>query len=157
VSVPSSSSPARRPGDAADAYALDDADRRLRLCRREEVDDLLVALVAGACAVLFARLELRLARELASLAADPDAAAPFDRGRVRLFAPQLRTLADELGDPKTTVEPTSLAACRLLLTDGISSPLLNPDVPIVDPRSTLLRIDSGVHPADFPQADQRRR
>jgi hypothetical protein len=199
-----------------DAYALDQADRRLRLWRREEIDDALLALFAGACAGLVARFEVRLAlalaigaglalalaamaaarrrglvaslaldrdayvledvrhlgerltthparerfaRTFASLAADPERSPPcFSRSRVRAFAPELGLVADELRDPEMQVEPTSAAECRRLLTDGVVSPLLNPDVPVVDLRATLIRIEHGIHRAAvFPQPDQRSR
>ncbi len=44
-------------------------------------------------------------------------------------AEDLETLADELDDETLTLEPTSAVACRRLLMDPASSPLLNPALP----------------------------
>lgn len=63
-------------------------------------------------------------------------------------ADQLVALAEELADPRLDLDPACAVACRRLLTDDVSSPLINSDLPAVDVRSQLFQIRSGFHSRD---------
>jgi hypothetical protein len=73
--------------------------------------------------------------------------------RVAWQAPALAALAQALIEPRNAVQPTAIAACSLLLTDGRMSPLLNPSLPRAELDAMLCRIHAGIapqEPADAP-------
>ena len=82
--------------------------------------------------------------------------------RVTWQAPALAALAHALIEPENVVEPTAMAACVQLLTDGRMSPLLNPGLPRDELEGALRRIHAGISspaqtntqvaPEDRPQA-----
>jgi hypothetical protein len=85
------------------------------------------------------------------------AAATEDPGlylvdRVVSQAPALAGLARALLEPDNTVDPVAMAACKQLLTDGASSPLLNPALAPTELDAFLRRIHGGIR----PRAWQRR-
>jgi hypothetical protein len=104
-----------------------------------------------------------LARTIASMLRD----ASGSRSGVELVerviwqAPALAALARALLEPENVVEPTAMADCAQLLTDGRASPLLNPALPRTELDRVLRRIHAGISPpppgtsvsdADRPQA-----
>lgn len=96
----------------------------------------------------------RLARSIASMLKD----ASGSRVGVELVdratwqAPALAALARALIEPKNVVEPTAMAACVQLLTDGHRSPLLNPALSRTDLDRTLRHIHAGISPPLQPDA-----
>ena len=72
--------------------------------------------------------------------------------RVTWQAPVLAALAHALLDPENVVEPTAMAACVQLLTDGRASPLLNPALPRTELDRVLRRIHAGISPRSQPDA-----
>ncbi len=64
--------------------------------------------------------------------------------RVRRYAEDLRALSRDLADPRAEVRPASMAACHLLLTQAIDSPLYNPAVPADLLPSMIARIRLGI-------------
>lgn len=66
--------------------------------------------------------------------------------RVTWQAPALAALAHALIESESDVEPTAVAACVQLLTDGRASPLLNPALPRTELEHTLRRIHAGISP-----------
>ncbi len=66
--------------------------------------------------------------------------------RVTWQAPALAALAKALIEPANAVEPTAMAACAQLLTDGRTSPLLNPALPRGELDGMLRRIHAGISP-----------
>jgi hypothetical protein len=63
--------------------------------------------------------------------------------RVVANADDLSALAAELVDPQLVVDPACAAACSRLLTDELSSPLINDALPAEDVRSRIVQIRSG--------------
>ncbi len=49
--------------------------------------------------------------------------------RVHRYAEDLSALSRDLADPRAEVRPASMAACHLLLTQAVDSPLYNPAIP----------------------------
>ncbi|GIU94212.1 MAG: hypothetical protein KatS3mg012_0669 [Gaiellaceae bacterium] len=72
--------------------------------------------------------------------------------RVTWQAPALAALAHALAEPENVVEPTAMAACMQLLTDGRASPLLNPALPRTELERVLRRIHAGISPRRQPDA-----
>lgn len=72
--------------------------------------------------------------------------------RVTWQAPALAALAHALLEPENVVEPTAMAACVQLLTDGRASPLLNPALPRTELERVLCRIHAGISPRRQPEA-----
>ena len=72
--------------------------------------------------------------------------------RVTWQAPALAALARALLEPENAVEPTAMAACAQLLTDGRASPLLNPALPRTELERVLRRIHAGISPPARPDA-----
>lgn len=70
--------------------------------------------------------------------------------RVIRQAPALAALGRALVEPGNVVEPTAVAACVQLLTDGRSSPLLNPALPRGELDRALRRIHAGIAPPRTP-------
>jgi hypothetical protein len=66
------------------------------------------------------------------------------QGRVARHAEELATLAGELADPRARVRPSSAATCRLLLTQGVDSPLYNPAVPADELPALIRRVRLGI-------------
>ncbi len=65
--------------------------------------------------------------------------------RVAVAADELAALADELLDEELELDPVCAAACSHLLTDGMTSPLLNRELPLEDVRSQVFQIREGFH------------
>ena len=66
-------------------------------------------------------------------------------GRVVSEAPALVGLARALVEPGNRVDPTAMAACKQLLTDGRTSALLNPALEPTELEAVLRRIHDGIH------------
>ncbi|HWF72051.1 MAG TPA: hypothetical protein VG186_01830 [Solirubrobacteraceae bacterium] len=66
--------------------------------------------------------------------------------RVEHYTHQLESLAEELAAPAVSVRPSSAAACHLLLTQAVDSPLYNPAVPAGELAVIIARIRSGILP-----------
>jgi hypothetical protein len=66
--------------------------------------------------------------------------------RIAAVAGDIRALAVELEDDELEFEPTAGVACMRLVSDPVSSPLLNADVPARELRSRILQIRDGFHP-----------
>ena len=49
--------------------------------------------------------------------------------RVHRYAEDLSALSRDLADPRAEIRPASMAACHLLLTQAVDSPLYNPSMP----------------------------
>jgi hypothetical protein len=71
--------------------------------------------------------------------------ARADEPRIVANSDELATLAEELLDPQLVLDPACAAACSRLLTDEVTSPLINSTLPPEDARSRLLQIRSGFH------------
>jgi hypothetical protein len=69
-------------------------------------------------------------------------------GRVTLVAPRLLALADAIGDQRVSVSPSAIALCRRLLTDGVGSPLYNPNLPERELDRVLKVVEAGVVPTE---------
>ena len=100
-----------------------------------------------------------LARSIATIlrGAGADRSGIVLSDRVIWQAPVLAALARALGDRRNDVEPTAMAACEQLLTDGHRSPLLNPSVPRAELERTLIRILRGISQRRRPGEATRRR
>ena len=81
----------------------------------------------------------RAIRSRLDLAANP---------RVAANAAQLAALAEELVDPQYALDPACAAACSRLLSDEVTSPLINSALPAEDVRSRLVQIRSGFQRRD---------
>jgi len=68
------------------------------------------------------------------------------RGRVTLFAPRLLALAEAFGDQRVSVSPPAVALCRRLLTDGVGSPLYNPNLSEGELDRVLKVVEAGIDP-----------
>ena len=66
------------------------------------------------------------------------------QGRVALYAPRLLALADAIGDQRVSVSPPAVALCRRLLTDGVGSPLYNPNLPERELDRVLAVVEAGI-------------
>jgi hypothetical protein len=64
--------------------------------------------------------------------------------RVRRFAHELETLARDLVQPDTLMQPASAVACKRLLTHPVESPLYNPRLPADELSLALRRIRAGI-------------
>ncbi len=71
---------------------------------------------------------------------------PAENPRIAANAVPLAALAEELADPQLELDPACAAACSRLLTDEVTSPLLNSALPADEVRSRLVRIRSGFCP-----------
>ena len=89
-----------------------------------------------------------LSRSIAAVlrAAATDGAGVYLADRVVSQAPALAGLARALVEPDNLVDPTAMAACEQLLTDGRMSPLLNPALPPDELDAALRRIHGGIRP-----------
>lgn len=89
-----------------------------------------------------------LARSIAAVlrAAATDGAGVYLADRVVSQAPALAGLARALIEPGDLVDPTAMAACEQLLTDGRTSPLLNPALAPAELDAVLQYIHGGIHP-----------
>jgi hypothetical protein len=67
--------------------------------------------------------------------------------RVALYAPRLLALADAIGDQRVSVSPPAVALCRRLLSDGVGSPLYNPNLPERELDRVLAVVEAGVVPS----------
>jgi hypothetical protein len=72
--------------------------------------------------------------------------------RIAAAAADLDALASELEDDMLELDPACAVACERLLTDGVSSPLLNPALPAEDVRSRVLQIRAGFERRDLRRA-----
>ena len=68
-------------------------------------------------------------------------------GRVAHVAPRLLALADAFGDQRVSVSPPAVALCRRLLSDGVGSPLYNPNLSERELDRVLAVVEAGVVPA----------
>lgn len=95
------------------------------------------------------RARRALARSIAALlrAVATDGAGVYLADRVVSQAPALAGLARALIEPGNLVDPTAMAACEQLLTDGRASPLLNPALAPAELDAVLRRIHGGIHPS----------
>jgi len=75
----------------------------------------------------------------ASAFAEPD-------GRLLQVVPELAALAEELDDETLELDPMRAVECERLLTDGTTSPLVNPARPVDDVFSWVRRIRAGFAP-----------
>jgi hypothetical protein len=71
-------------------------------------------------------------------------------GRVAHVAPRLLALADAFGDQRIAVSPPAVALCRRLLTDGVGSPLYNPNLPEHELDRVLKVVEAGIGPIVRP-------
>ena len=95
---------------------------------------------------LSTRLEReRLASWLKEILADAEVPGNWYLAhRVHRYAEELCALSRDLADPRAEVRPASMAACHLLLTQAIDSPLYNPAVPADLLPSIIARIRLGI-------------
>ena len=95
-----------------------------------------------------------LARSIASLLRGASGSRPGAElvDRVTWQAPALAALAHALIERENDVEPTAVAACVQLLTDGRASPLLNPALPRTELERVLGGIHAGISPRRQPDA-----
>ena len=95
-----------------------------------------------------------LARSIASMLRDASGSRVGVElvDRVTWQAPALAALAHALIEPENVVEPTAMAACVQLLTDGLLSPLLNPALPRAELERALRSIHAGISPRPQPDA-----
>jgi hypothetical protein len=68
-------------------------------------------------------------------------------GRVATYAPRLLAVADAIGDERISVSPPAVALCRRLLTDGVGSPLYNPNLSDRELERVLAAVEAGIAPA----------
>ena len=68
--------------------------------------------------------------------------------RIVANADELAALAEELLDSRLVFDPACAATCSRLLTDGVTSPLINSELPLENVRSRLVQIRSGFHERD---------
>jgi hypothetical protein len=68
-------------------------------------------------------------------------------GRVAMYAPRLLAVADAIGDERISVSPPAVALCRRLLTDGVGSPLYNPNLSERELERVLAAVEAGIAPA----------
>jgi hypothetical protein len=80
---------------------------------------------------------IRWRLEHASALAEPD-------GRLFRVAPELAELADELADETLELDPLRAVECERLLTDGITSPLVDPTASVDDLYAWICRIRAGL-------------
>jgi hypothetical protein len=64
--------------------------------------------------------------------------------RVARYAEELAALSRDLADPRAQIRPASAAACHLLLTQAVDSPLYNPAVPADQLPAIITRIRLGI-------------
>jgi hypothetical protein len=72
--------------------------------------------------------------------------------RVSHFADDLEHLARELKSSAVKVQPTSVVACKRLLTHAVESPLYNPRVPPDELGAILRRIRGGIRVSQVTEA-----
>jgi hypothetical protein len=65
--------------------------------------------------------------------------------RVTRYADDLAALARDLTDPRAHVPPASAAACHLLLTQAVDSPLYNPAIPADRLPAIIRKIRLGIN------------
>lgn len=95
------------------------------------------------------RRRARLARSLLRLRRDAARRQTLLlRDRIEAEWPALEALGRAFASPDCDVEPPSAAACEHLLTSGLQSPLLNPELPPDELAVRLHHIRAGVHAAD---------
>jgi hypothetical protein len=94
------------------------------------------------------RSRAALVREARRLLAEPD---PEVAARVGELGPELERVARELERDDLALEPWAAAACERLLTDPVRSALLNPDLPVSDARSWLIRIRARLADRGVPE------
>jgi hypothetical protein len=68
-------------------------------------------------------------------------------GRVAMYAPRLLAVADAIGDERISVSPPAVALCRRLLSDGVGSPLYNPNLSERELERVLAAVEAGIAPA----------
>jgi hypothetical protein len=72
--------------------------------------------------------------------------APISLDRVRVFAPRMLAIADAIAEEGRSVEPTAIALCRTLLSDGATSPLYNTNLPERELDRLLAVVEAGIAP-----------
>jgi hypothetical protein len=82
---------------------------------------------------------IRWRLEHASAFAEPD-------GRLLRVAPDLEALAEELTDETLDFDPLRAVECERLLTDGITSPLVDPTASVDELYAWICRIRAGLKP-----------
>lgn len=94
----------------------------------------------------YARREATMERRRSFAALIRQHLEPTAAGDARLdaVADVLALLADELDDESIDVSPSCAVACWRLVSDPAQSPLLDPRRPLVELRSTVLRIRAGL-------------
>lgn len=68
---------------------------------------------------------------------------PAENQRITANAAPLAALAEELADPQLELDPACATACSRLLTDEVTSPLLNSALPAEEIRSRVVQVRSG--------------
>ena len=79
---------------------------------------------------------IRWRLEHASAFTEPD-------GRLLRVVPELTALADELADETLELDPLRAVECERLLTDGLTSPLVDPTASVDDLYAWICRIRAG--------------
>jgi hypothetical protein len=82
---------------------------------------------------------IRWRLEHASAFTEPD-------GRLLRVAPELAALADDLEDERLELDPLRAVECERLLTDGVTSPLVDQTASVDDLYSWICRIRAGFVP-----------
>lgn len=82
---------------------------------------------------------IRWRLEHASAFTEPD-------GRLLRVVPELTALADELADETLELDPLRAVECERLLTDGLTSPLVDPTASVDDLHAWICRIRAGFAP-----------
>jgi hypothetical protein len=67
--------------------------------------------------------------------------------RLRDAAADIESLAVDLDDASLELDPACAVACMRLLSDGSTSPLLNPAFSTPDLRARIRKIQAGFRPA----------
>jgi len=84
----------------------------------------------------------RLAQLTALALAGRIYAAPYLPERLRRFERELADLAADLRSPNTELHPAAAVAWQRLLTNGVQSPLFNPELPPEDVAAAIARVRS---------------
>lgn len=84
-------------------------------------------------------ISIRWRLEHATAFTDPD-------GRLLRIAPEIAALADDLADETLELDPLRAVECERLLTDGLTSPLVDPTASVADLYAWICRIRAGFRP-----------
>jgi hypothetical protein len=72
--------------------------------------------------------------------------------RIRTTADDLAALATDLLDPELELDPACGVACARLVSDPLTSPLLNDELPADEIRSRVLQVRAGFHPRELSRS-----